>query len=904
MNMATTTKPLPTLPSSVDPKVSSSSTTHHMEKGSSQDVISSLSFASSSPPPMVASQIVMTLKNRDDSNPTKSACSNESDDDDDTINDLNHSEFIANQSSELDIARRSFSNGFNRMIPSHPSSLDPKSSKLLTFDRNDHEAKTRFVLSIDGGGIRGIIPGSILASLEKEVIREIVKHFDQLGEKPPVHNFALTSCFDLIAGTSTGGIIALGSGISPNHSRFNFKYNASDLGDLYTNNGSIIFSKENKHNKLREFLTSSRYDPSGLESVLTQYFGTYKLSDLVIPVLVTSFDLNRQELVVFDSEKAKPQGELTQRQLPSDYYLRDIALATSAAPTFFPIRTIESITDPSDKHDYIDGAVTANNPTMLAYLKAKKLYPGDNIYVISLGCGYENIERPVLEGKLEWAKTISSLMITGASNLTESLMQQMVELSPNDKYWRIDVKLDQCHLDVTSEDFLKSLKIIGTSLRTNDDHAYKTIRDTIIDFYASKNFYTCFRLIEEVEQQLESPKLRKNGHIRIDLSDKGLTPIALWEVVHYLKNQISFESIYKLDLSGQEITIEILEQLLYLRTGEAPSKHKKKHPSLKRKEMVTIDANKPLANAPLIKRFIMRDCKISGQVLTWLIHQSDILYEYLDLVGCVKCSECDSGFLDSLCVIAEKEGVTLEGKAWWLIANHYRFFEKFEKARVAFWKGSKLGDVDCEYLESLMGYYMDVNLSLGERIEKLHDLLKKRNERMTYMMGVAIEKKQTEEGSMIEKSPSLPNLENASSGSLKRNSTVLISNHVTTSLPVEEDPLPMEFVNYEIENHHALCVDWYVRTSQSINTNDSAQPWIQKSKTRQLSLLPAANTPLIASFRNMNYASSSSLQEFQLLTKKERKEQKKLEKQLAKEKKRQEKLERKNSSSTSQQQQK
>ena len=238
--MATTTKPLPTLPSSVDPKVSSSSTTHHMEKGSSQDVISSLSFASSSPPPMVASQIVMTLKNRDDSNPTKSACSNESDDDDDTINDLNHSEFIANQSSELDIARRSFSNGFNRMIPSHPSSLDPKSSKLLTFDRNDHEAKTRFVLSIDGGGIRGIIPGSILASLEKEVIREIVKHFDQLGEKPPVHNFALTSCFDLIAGTSTGGIIALGSGISPNHSRFNFKYNASDLGDLVGFKFSII----------------------------------------------------------------------------------------------------------------------------------------------------------------------------------------------------------------------------------------------------------------------------------------------------------------------------------------------------------------------------------------------------------------------------------------------------------------------------------------------------------------------------------------------------------------------------------------------------------------------------------------------------------------------------------------
>ncbi|KAG2392120.1 hypothetical protein C9374_012372 [Naegleria lovaniensis] len=479
-------KPLPTVPS--------------MTVGSST--------ATSPGSSILMDQYQESLK-RDEYLKSQSYTSSDDEDDDQTLNDFTHSDEIWNQPppSEHDVAKRSLSK--TMMMTATTTTTDDYSN----YKNNNN--KTRFVLSIDGGGIRGIIPGSILASLEKEIIQEIVKHFDQLGEKPPVHNFALTSCFDLIAGTSTGGIIALGSGISPTNSRFNFKYNASDLGDLYTNNGSLIFSKENKHNKLREFLTSSRYDPSGLESVLTQYFGSYKLSDLVIPVLVTSFDLNRQELVVFDSEKAKPQGELTQRQLPSDYYLRDIALATSAAPTFFPIRTIESITDPSDKHDYIDGAVTANNPTMLAYLKAKKLYPGDNIYVISLGCGYENIERPVLEGKLEWAKTISSLMITGASNLTESLMQQMVELSPNDRYWRIDVKLDQCYLDVTSEDFLKSLKIIGTSLRTNDDHAYKTIRDTIIDFYASKGYYTCFRLVEEIEQQLESPKLRKDGHIEL-----------------------------------------------------------------------------------------------------------------------------------------------------------------------------------------------------------------------------------------------------------------------------------------------------------------------------------------------------------------------------------------------------
>ena len=340
---------------------------------------------------------------------------------------------------QSDLARQSSS----PIVPTQ-SNTECKPTKSLM--NQEGSSKTRFVLSIDGGGIRGIIPGSILSSLEREIAQIIAKHFDDMGEKPPVHNFCLTSCFDLVAGTSTGGIIALGAGISTNGGRFEFKYNAGDLGDLYTKNGATIFSKEFKHNKLREFLTSSRYDPAGLETVMQQYFGDYKLSDLVTPVLVTSFDLNRQELVVFDSEKARPKGELSKKQLPPDYYCRDIALATSAAPTFFPIRTIESINDPSDKHDYIDGAVTANNPTMLAYVRAKKMFPGDHIHVVSLGCGYENIERPTLEGKIEWAKTISNLMITGASNLTESLMQQMIELSPNDKYWRIDIKLSEVSL--------------------------------------------------------------------------------------------------------------------------------------------------------------------------------------------------------------------------------------------------------------------------------------------------------------------------------------------------------------------------------------------------------------------------------------------------------------------------
>ena len=126
---------------------------------------------------------------------------------------------------------------------------------------------------------------------------------------------------------------------------------------------------------------------------------------------------------------------------------------------------------------------------------------------------------------------------------------------------------------------------------------------------------------------------------------------------------------------------------------------------------------------------------------------------------------------------------------------------------------------------------------------------KKKNERMFFMMGLAIEKK-----------------------------NLLSLQGEQAIIPHEDDILPMEFVEFEIEHHHALCIDWYVRTSQSINLIDSAQPWIKKAKNRLQSktLLPAASSLLLVT---MN---SYALKE-QILTQQEKKEMKKREKQQVKE---------------------
>lgn len=186
----------------------------------------------------------------------------------------------------------------------HPSSLtqNPANKKYI-------------ILSIDGGGVRGIIPARILQEIEKQTGKQIYQ------------------MVDTISGNSTGGIIALAL-VAPNQNKVDSslshnKFNAKDLVDLYRNQSKDIFQKSFLRNiKIGYGAWGPRYDRSNLDKILSNKFGNTMLSETLKPVLIFSFSLNTSEGHIWNSQLSKQNPQ-------KDFYLKDIAAATSAAPTYF-----------------------------------------------------------------------------------------------------------------------------------------------------------------------------------------------------------------------------------------------------------------------------------------------------------------------------------------------------------------------------------------------------------------------------------------------------------------------------------------------------------------------------------------------------------------------------------------
>lgn len=264
------------------------------------------------------------------------------------------------------------------------------------------------VLSIDGGGIRGIIPAIIIDAIQK-----------RLGKEP-------WQSFDLIAGTSTGGIITVGIGTACNNGK---PYSAQQLVDLYVENGASIF-KKNLLTPERE-LVLPKYSPEGLETVLAKFFRDTQFKSAFTPLLVSSYDLQSQLPFFFKSHKICISDDY-------NWWVRDIARATSAAPTYFPPFHLAR-----DKQDYalVDGGVYVNNPSMAAYAEACKLYPGvAKFVVVSVGTGdrQDNIKYAEAKdwGLLGWAKHIVPVLMDSVSEAVDYELKYM----PGCTYYRLQVE--------------------------------------------------------------------------------------------------------------------------------------------------------------------------------------------------------------------------------------------------------------------------------------------------------------------------------------------------------------------------------------------------------------------------------------------------------------------------------
>ena len=295
------------------------------------------------------------------------------------------------------------------------------------------------ILAVDGGGIRGLIPATVLAEIERRAGAPIAQ------------------LFDLVAGTSTGGIIALAlakpgaGGTTPDLS-------ASDLVALYEDEGKRIFSSSIWHRVAAAGnLLDERYESGGLESVLRERLGEARLRDALTEVLVTAYELETREPWFFARHKARSRPT-------HDFPMWQVARATAAAPTYFEPFEVAAMTPHGG---LVDGGVFANNPAMCAYAEASKLHGrGSDFLIVSLGTGQYSSPIHYRDAKgwglALWAKPILNVVFDGVSDTVDHQMQSLCPPGPDGRprYYRFQCRLDpRCDvMDDASPENVRRLK--------------------------------------------------------------------------------------------------------------------------------------------------------------------------------------------------------------------------------------------------------------------------------------------------------------------------------------------------------------------------------------------------------------------------------------------------------------
>jgi uncharacterized protein len=325
------------------------------------------------------------------------------------------------------------------------------------------------ILSLDGGGLRGLIPIQAL------------KYLEEVSGKKTV------DCFDLIAGTSTGALIACGL-VTPDKTGGS-KFTLQDIENTYFQRGKHIFEERNALSKFFHTWVKGiffpEFNPNGLNKELEHLFnkeGKIRLSDGIKPLLITAFDLNANRpeffktryvhqilgddanVPVYDRERVVNDA--------SNALFYDMCRATSAAPTYLPAYKFNFDNRPLL---CVDGGVFMNNPSMAALVEMWKYFeyyrPGEkmeeeNIYVLSIGTGKSKRRSVDSEktavyygGKKNWVKPITDIMMIGPNAAADYQTREALTFNRFDEngkiisstvnYLRINIDLFEAYTDMT-----------------------------------------------------------------------------------------------------------------------------------------------------------------------------------------------------------------------------------------------------------------------------------------------------------------------------------------------------------------------------------------------------------------------------------------------------------------------
>ncbi|MEG1956572.1 MAG: patatin-like phospholipase family protein [Lachnospiraceae bacterium] len=301
----------------------------------------------------------------------------------------------------------------------------------------------KIILSISGGGIRGLIPAIILSEIE------------ELTGKP------MSDFCDLIAGTSTGGIIACL--LSTPDSNCKPAYSARDIVTLYKEFGKTVFARSWLRKALTlDGLIGTKYRHQSLELLLRSYFGSVRLSETTTNLLLPAYQISGSPSpYFFKTPHAKESTDSS-----SNPYLWECARSTSAANGYFqPCQLGE--------HTFLDGGIFANNPALCAYAQAKNMYgEAEPFVIISIGTGEDLIGYQYHQiqhwGILQWALPFFRQTSISSDSTINYMLRSLT--AHGDTYYRLQASLTHETLkmdDVSPENILRLQQAARMVIKNN-----------------------------------------------------------------------------------------------------------------------------------------------------------------------------------------------------------------------------------------------------------------------------------------------------------------------------------------------------------------------------------------------------------------------------------------------------
>uniref|UniRef100_A0A1S2LC74 PNPLA domain-containing protein n=1 Tax=Anaerobacillus isosaccharinicus TaxID=1532552 RepID=A0A1S2LC74_9BACI len=322
------------------------------------------------------------------------------------------------------------------------------------------------ILSIDGGGIKGLYSAVILADFERKYGK-------------------LNKYFDLICGTSTGGIIALAlsAGIP-----------ATEVVNLYKEKGPLIFPYKNKLYQslsfFKQLLFSSKYGESELKNALQDVFGEKRIRDCETNVLIPTSNITKGTPCIIKTDHS---DELDR---DNNHFLVDVALATAAAPTYFPIQEIATMRDADDQ--FADGGLFSNNPSLHGIQEAYRYFINKDgkdykkFSLLSVSTLHQNFafEKPLKvynRSILLWSTKLIPLMMDLQSISTHYHIEYLNK-SLNGNYLRIESEpLTVLESKLVGLDNASSKSIILLE-RKGHEASYKWINNPqLVQFFETNN---------------------------------------------------------------------------------------------------------------------------------------------------------------------------------------------------------------------------------------------------------------------------------------------------------------------------------------------------------------------------------------------------------------------------------